>query len=95
MPVTWYRTPEEAERALPASPDAETGIRTALALARLDEATRRGVRISPFGVQRFVDIAAGERERERHALACLRAATEGEDPPPRTNADPARNSPGT
>lgn len=74
MPVTWYRSHEEAERDLPASPDAETGIRTALALGRMDEATRRGIRVSPTGIQRFVDFAEGERECEREALRRLREA---------------------
>lgn len=74
MPVTWYRTHREAERDLPASPDAETGIRTAVALNRLDEATRRGIRVSPVGVQCFRDFDEGERVREREALARLRAA---------------------
>lgn len=74
MPIERFRTFAEAERRLPPSPDAETGIRTALALARLDEATRRGIRISPFGVQRFPDIATAERERERYAIEQLREA---------------------
>lgn len=72
MPITWYRSHAEAERDLPPSPDPETGIRTALALARLDEATRRGIRLSPRGVQRFATVAEAEQERERFALARLR-----------------------
>ena len=74
MPVTWYRSHAEAERDLPPSPDAETSLRTAIALGRLDEATRRGIRVSPVGVQRFRDFAEGERVREREALARLREA---------------------
>jgi hypothetical protein len=74
MPVRGYRDLREAERDLPLSPSPETGIRTSLALGRLDEATRRGIRVSPLGVQRFVDFATGERERERYALEQLRRA---------------------
>lgn len=74
MPVTWYRTHEQAERDLPPSNDAETGLRTAIALGRLDEATRRGVRISPRGVHLFLTLPEGERERERFAIARLREA---------------------
>jgi hypothetical protein len=74
MPVTWYRSLEDAARDLPPSADGETGIRTALALARLDEATRRGIRISPRGVQRFRTIAEAEADRERYALERLREA---------------------
>jgi methylase of polypeptide subunit release factors len=76
MSVIWFSSLADAERELPPSPDAETGIRTALALARLDEATRRGVRVSPLGIQRFLDIGSGERERERYALAQLRRAAD-------------------
>lgn len=74
MPVTWYRSHEEAERDLAPSLDAETGLRTAIALGRLDEATRRGIRISPRGVQRFLTVSEGELERERFAIARLREA---------------------
>ncbi len=77
MPVTWYRSHAEADRDLPPSPDPETGIRTAIALGRMDEATRRGIRVSPLGVQRFFDFAEGERVREREALARLREADPG------------------
>lgn len=72
MPIVRYRTLAEAERDLPPSPDPQTGIRTALALARLDEATRRGIRISQRGVHRYRDIAEAEADRERFALAQLR-----------------------
>ena len=74
MPVTWYRTHEQAERDLAPSVNPETGLRTAIVLARLDEATRRGVRISPRGVQRFATVAEAELERERFAIARLREA---------------------
>jgi hypothetical protein len=77
MPVRWYRSPDDAERDLQPSPDAETGMRTALALARFDEATRRGIRITVPGVQRFATVAEGEANRERVALARLRAADAG------------------
>jgi len=84
MPVTWYRTHEEAERDLAPSLDAETGLRTAIALGRLDEATRRGIRISPRGVQRFLTLAEGELERERFAIARLREADREIAPTPGT-----------
>lgn len=87
MPVTWYRTHEEAERDLPASADAETGIRTAIALGRLDEATRRGIRISPRGVQRFLTQSEGELERERFAIARLREADLALTSPPAANGE--------
>lgn len=76
MPVTRYKTLSEAEADLPSSPDAETGIRTALALARLDEATRRGIRISQRGIHRYREFWEGEADRERYALEQLRRADE-------------------
>lgn len=88
MPVTWYRTHEEAERDLAPSLDAETGLRTAIALGRLDEATRRGIRISPRGVQRFVTVGEGELERERFAIARLREADRASTPPPASTGEP-------
>lgn len=72
MPVTRYETLEEAEQDLPASPDPETGLRTAIALSRMDEATRRGIRISQRGVHRYREIWEGEADRERYALEQLR-----------------------
>lgn len=72
MPITRYKTLEEAERDLPASPDPETGLRTAIALSRMDEATRRGIRISQRGIHRYREIWDGEAERERYALEQLR-----------------------
>jgi hypothetical protein len=80
MPVTWYRTHREAEHDLPPSVDAEMGLRTAIALGRLDEASRRGIRISPRGVQRFLTLSEGERERERFAIARLREADRATEP---------------
>jgi len=80
VPVTWYRTHGEAERDLPPSVDAETGLRTAIALGRLDEASRRGIRISPRGVQRFLTLSEGELERERFAIARLREADRATEP---------------
>lgn len=74
MPVKYYRTLEEAEADLPGSPDPETGIRTAIALGRMDEATRRGIRISQRGVHRYREIWEGEADRERYALEQLRRA---------------------
>lgn len=72
MPVTRYKTFEEAEHDLPTSPDPETGLRTAIALSRMDEATRRGIRISQRGVHRYRDFREGEADRERYALEQLR-----------------------
>jgi hypothetical protein len=74
MPVKRYKNLEEAEADLPASPDPETGIRTAIALSRMDEATRRGIRISQRGVHRYREIWEGEADRERYALEQLRGA---------------------
>jgi hypothetical protein len=74
MPVTRFKTLEEAERDLPASADPETGLRTAIALSRMDEATRRGIRISQGGVHRYREIWEGEAERERYALEQLQQA---------------------
>ena len=74
MPVTKFHDLDEAARTLPASPDADTAIRTALALATFDEATRRGVRISQLGVHRYLTIAEAEADRERYALEQLRKA---------------------
>lgn len=88
MPVTWYRTHEEAERDLAPSLDAETGLRTAIALGRLDEATRRGIRISPRGVQRFLTVSEGELERERFAIAQLRDADRASASPPGSTEEP-------
>lgn len=45
---------------LPASPDPETDIRPAIAISRMDEATRRGIRISQRGVHRYREIWEGE-----------------------------------
>jgi hypothetical protein len=73
MPVARYKTLEDAEADLPPSPDPETGIRTAIALSRMDEATRRGIRISQRGVHRYREIGEGEADRERYALELLRA----------------------
>lgn len=67
-----YATLAEAERDLPPSPDAETAIRTAVALSRLDEATRRGIRISQRGIHRYRTISEAEADRERYALEQLR-----------------------
>lgn len=88
MPVTWYRTHEEAECDLAPSLDAETGLRTAIALGRLDEASRRGVRISPRGVQQFVTVGEGELERVRFAIARLREADRASAPPPASTGEP-------
>jgi hypothetical protein len=57
---------------LPASPDPETGLRTAIALSRMVEATRPGIRISERGVHRYREIWEGEADRERYALEQLR-----------------------
>jgi hypothetical protein len=72
MPVWRFRSPVDAARALAPSPDATTGIRTALALARFDQASARGVRISQRGVHRYHTVAEAELDRERYALARLR-----------------------
>jgi hypothetical protein len=88
VPVTWYRTHEEAEHDLAPSIDAESGLRTAIALGRLDEATRRGIRISPRGVQRFLTLSEGEIERERFAIARLREADRASASPPASDAEP-------
>jgi len=74
MPVKRYQTLAEAEADLPASPDPETGIRTAIALSRMDEATRRGIRISQRGVHPYREIWEGEADRERYAREQLRRA---------------------
>ena len=74
MPVSKFTDLEDAARALPASPSAETGLRTALTLSRLDEATRRGIRISQRGVWKYASVAEAEAARERFALRCLREA---------------------
>ncbi len=73
MPVYRYRTLEEAATALPCSPDADTAVRTALTLSRLDEATRRGIRISQRGVFKYRTIEEAEADRYRYALAQLQA----------------------
>ena len=77
MPVWRFRDLADAARALAPSPDATTGIRTALALARLDQASARGVRISQRGVHRYRTIEEGELDRERYALARLRESDAG------------------
>ncbi len=82
MPVTYYRSHDQADRDLAPSADAETGLRTAIALGRLDEASRRGIRISPVGVQMFVTLPEGEIERERFAIARLREADRSHVTPP-------------
>jgi hypothetical protein len=74
MPVSRFRTLEEGERAIPLSPDATTGVRTALFLARLDLAVERGVRVTATGIQRFRTLAEAKAERDRYALARLREA---------------------
>jgi hypothetical protein len=74
MPVSKFNDLEAAARALPPSPSAEIGLRTALTLARLDEATRRGIRISQRGVFKYATVAEAEIARERFALARLREA---------------------
>jgi hypothetical protein len=73
MPVWKFRSLEEADANLPASPAGEVALRTALALSSLDEATRRGVRISQCGLHKYRTVAEGEADRERYALARLRA----------------------
>ena len=74
MPVWKFRTFEEADAATSASPPGEVALRTALVLSSLDEAARRGVRISQRGVHKYRTVAEGEADRERYALAQLRAA---------------------
>jgi hypothetical protein len=74
MPVWRFRSFSEAERALPPSPSGEIGLQTALALSRLDAATRGGLRVSLRGVHRYRTIAEAEAHRERHAMAQLKAA---------------------
>jgi hypothetical protein len=74
MPVSKFYELEAAARALPASPHGEVGLRTALTLSRLDEATRRGIRISQRGVWKYATVAEAEAARERFALLCLREA---------------------
>ena len=74
MPVRRYRSLAEAERELPPSPDASTGVRTALFLARLDFAAQHGIRTTQVGVHRYRTLAEGEAARERYALEQLRRA---------------------
>ena len=72
MPIWKFRSAEEAARALPASPDADTGVRTALALSALDGARRLGIRTSQRGVFKYSSVAEAEADREAFALARLR-----------------------
>lgn len=72
MPVWRFRSYDEAADALPATPPGEAALRTVLALAQLDEATRREVRISQRGVYKYASVAQGEADRERYALRRLR-----------------------
>ena len=76
MPVWKYRSLEEAAAGMPVTPPGETALRTALTLSALDAAGRCGIRISLRGVHKYRTVAEGEAERERHALAQLRAAGE-------------------
>jgi len=84
MPVARYKTLEEDEADLPPSPDPETGIRTAIALSRMDEATRRGIRIS----QRASAATARSGKEKPTASATLLSnsgePTVGEEPQPGT-----------
>jgi hypothetical protein len=74
MPVWKFRSLDRAAAGLPAAPPGETALRTALTLSALDEAGRSGVRVSLRGVHKYRTVAEGEAERERYALAQLRAA---------------------
>jgi hypothetical protein len=77
MPVWKFSTLAEASAAEHRTVPAEVALRTALALSQLDEASRRGIRISQTGVVRYRTVAEGETHRERYALARLRARAEG------------------
>lgn len=72
MTIRRYRSLAEAERDLPPSPDASTGVRTTLFLARLDLAAARGIRTSQVGVHRYRTLAEGEDARERFARERVR-----------------------
>jgi len=80
MPVWRFRSFPEAERALPPSPTGEIGLRTALALSRLDAASRGGLRVALRGVHRYRTIAEAEAHRERHAMAQLKASSPDDEP---------------
>jgi len=80
MPIWKFRSAEEADLALPASPDADTGIRTAIALSALDAARRLGIRTSQRGVFKYASVAAAEADREAFALARLREHAERAKP---------------
>lgn len=74
MPVKRYKTLKEAEANAPPSLGSETSTRTAIALSQMDEATRRGIRVSQRGLDRWSEIWEGEADRERYALEQLRRA---------------------